>query len=482
MLFSFRNRISVFAIWAVTFLCLLYPLRAFPVSILSSNPVQSAQEVTRSVTASDQAAFERAMAAMNGGDVATAETLLQGLSRRYPQNFEINESLGLLYAGESKLRRAMPLLVAAAAEQSDSDVAHANLGIAYLKLRKPKQAAVELQRAAQLNPANLKTKEALGQAWMLLHQPDKAARAFNEVLAAGPQDSDLIYNDALAEFDAGHADKAAALLARMEDVTSSASAQSLYGDVEEKLGHYKDATLHYADAITLDPSESNVYVLGIEFLRHWTFDAAIKEFAAGAKKFPDSERMRRGLAIAYYGNGNYDQAIPILADLLDTHPDNAMYADLFGRSCTVLTEDVNARCSSLIQFAQKHPQNATLSVYAAISILHRPTGANDLQTAKALLQHAIAADPKLAQARMEMGVLLQTESKWAESVAPLEVAIRLKPDYAQAHYRLARAYSHLGKHAEAQQQIALDQQYSKKQEQSLDARMKEITTLVVKMQ
>ena len=192
--------------------------------------------------------------------------------------------------------------------------------------------------------------------------------------------------------------------------------------------------------------------------------------------------MRLGLAIAYYGNGNYDQAIPILAGLLETQPSNAMYANLFGRSCTVLTEDTNPHCSTLIQFAQQHPRNATLAVYAATSILHRPSSANDLQVARSLLQHAILADPNLAPARLEMGALLQTQSKWAESVVPLEAAIRLKPDYAQAHYRLARAYAHLGKHAEAQQQIALDQQYSKKQEESLDARMKEITTLVVKLQ
>lgn len=83
---------------------------------------------------------------------------------------------------------------------------------------------------------------------------------------------------------------------------------------------------------------------------------------------------------------------------------------------------------------------------------------------------------------MEMGELLQTEGKWAESVAPLETAVRLKPDLAQAHYRLARAYAHLGQHERAEQQIALDQKYRKTQQQTLNARMQTITTLVVKMQ
>lgn len=67
-------------------------------------------------------------------------------------------------------------------------------------------------------------------------------------------------------------------------------------------------------------------------------------------------------------------------------------------------------------------------------------------------------------------------------IAEAETAVRLKPDYAKAHYLLARAYSHTGQHEDAKKQIALFLQYSKQQQESLDARMKEITTLVVKMQ
>ena len=451
-------------------------------AVASAYTQQLSSRQSGAISTSDEQMFQQAMSAMQTGDSPKATSLLRSLQTRHPENFEINESLGLLYAGQGQVAQAVPLLAAAAREQPNSDVAHTNLGTAYFKLQRTQLAAREFERAAQINPSNAQAQSALGQAWMLLKQPIKAAVAFDAALKVDATDPDLIYNAALADFDAGQTQAAASLLAHMPGVDSSASAQSLYGDVEEKLGHYKEATQHYADAVTLEPSEPNVYVLGIEFLRHWTFGAAIKEFAAGGKKFPDSKRMRLGLGIAYYGNGNYDQAIPVLADLLAADPNNAMYANLLGRSCTVLTEDKNTRCSTLIQFAQQHPQNATLATYAATSILHRPSTPEELQVAQSLLRHAIVADPKLPQARLQMGVLQQTESKWAASVAPLEAAIRLKPDYAQAHYRLARAYAHIGKHAEAQQQIALDQQYSKKQEKSLDARMKEITTLVVKMQ
>lgn len=434
------------------------------------------------IPAADQKKFVRAMRALDQGDGLTAQTLLEGLRTRHPQNYEINESLGLLYAGRGHVEQSLPLLKAAARERPDSDVAHANLGTAYFKLQRMQPAAQEFERAVQLNPSNGQAESALGQAWMVLKQPAKAAAAFDAALRVDSSNPDLIYNAALASFDSGKTKSAAALLARMPGVSLSAPAQSLYGDAEERLGDYKSAAEHYSNAVQLDPSEPNVYVLGIELLRHWTFGPAIQEFAAGVKRFPNSTRMRLGLSIAYYGNGNYDKAIPVLADLLTADPNSAMVAELLGRTCTVLTQGLNPKCAALIQFSRQHPDNAVLATYAASSILHRPSDPAELQVARELLQSALAANPRLPQAQFEMGALLQTQSKWKRSIAPLETAIRLKQDYAQAHYRLALAYSHLGRRQDAQKQIALDQQYSKKQEDSLDARMKELTTLVVKMQ
>jgi tetratricopeptide (TPR) repeat protein len=419
------------------------------------------------------------MAALNAGDGARAQALLEPLHRRYPHNFEINESLGLLYAGGGSLRQAAVLLGAAAQEQPNSDVAHANLGTAYLKLGRTAEGAHELARAAQLNPANPQTQSALGQAYMLENQPCNAATAFGSAGAATSADPDLLYNAALALFNCGRPRPAASMLGRMPGLETSPQAQSLLGDIDEKLGSYKEGAQHYVNAARLDPTEANIYVLGTELLRHWTFGPAIKDFAYGLEKYPDSRRMRAGLGIAYYGNGNYDKAIPIFADLLAADPGNALYAELLGRNCTVLTEGQDPKCAALTTFAEQHPENATLATYAATSILHRPSDPAQLETARRLLTSAIAAAPKLPEAHYAMGLLLQTEGHWAESVPELEKAIALQPEYAQAHYRLALAYSHTGRKDAAQREIALNRQYSQQQQNDLNARMQRITTFLV---
>jgi tetratricopeptide (TPR) repeat protein len=433
-------------------------------------------------SAEDRRIFSDAMSAMNKSGFLHAQTLLQALHSRHAESFEINEALGLAYASQSDLADAVHSLADAARVCPDSGVAHANLGTAYLKMHLAQDAATELERATALEPGNPQTEEALGQAQMLLQLWQKAALVFSAALVRDGTNPDLLYNYALALFNCQQYANAEPLLARMPGIESSAAAQSLFGDVEERLGNYKEAAQHYVNAAQLDPSELNVYVLGVELLRHWTFGPAIQEFSTGAQSFPASRRMRLGLAVAYYGNENYDDAIRILAGLLSAAPQDSLYAELLGRACAVLTEGLNPQCASLVQFAELHPQNAVVATYAATSILHKPSSPQNLDAAQRLLNLALAAEPKLAEAHFEMGVLLQERSKWNESIPPLEAAVQLDPEYAAAHYRLSRAYSHEGRHEEAQKQIQLYQLWNKKKQNDLDAKMKDITTLVMKMQ
>jgi tetratricopeptide (TPR) repeat protein len=471
---------SFFQLPALRKRTLLSALMLGVIAQLSAHSTQT--PASHPITDSDNRMFQQAMASLNAGNPSAAEPLLRELHGRHPDNYEIDESLGLLYASDGRLAPALPLLSAAAREKPDADVAHANLGTAYLKLGRTADAARELARAAELNPSNAATQQALGQAWMLLKQPGKAADAFEAALPANDSNPDLLYNTALALYDCGKASQAEPLLARMPGVESSAEAQSLYGDVDEKLSRYEDAARHYAAAVQLQPSEANLYVLGIEFLRHWTFDPAAKEFAAGVRVFPQSQRMHLGLGVALYGGGKYDQAIPVFADLLAQNPDNSMYAELLGRTCTVLTEGQQPQCAALIDYAQKHPKDAVLATYAATSILHQPADSGQLEQAHRLLETAIRTNPNLPEARYGMGLLLQTESQWPQSIPELEAAIRLRPGYASAHYRLAMALSHTGQHEKAHTEIALEQKYNQQEQDGVDARLKQVTTFLVNMQ
>ena len=447
----------------------------------SASASQSATQ-NRSQSAAMEQQFQAAMAAQDNGDLDRAEALLRDLHARHPGIFAVDESLGLLLAGRENYSAALPFLEAGVREQPSSDAAYANLGAACFKLHRIQQALSEFQIAVRLNPHNGVTQQSLGRLYMEAHQPKLAANAFRAALALKPGDADLTFNLALALEDAGDLAKASEAVEAMPGVESSAAAQSLLGDIEEKSGAFQSAVQAYQRAVELDPSESNQWVLGVEFLRHWTFDGAIPEFQAGVTRFPASARMKLGLGVAYFGNANYSSAIPIFADLLDADPGNTFYSQLLGMACTAVMQESRPRCSSLVAYAQSHPRDAQAAVYAATGILQGEPSEDQIRLAEKLLRSAIAADPGLPEAYYQLGILDQDRGQWAASIGDLESAVAQEPELAAAHYRLGLAYSHTGRKSEAQQQMTLNNKYRDEQQQDLGRRLRQVTLFLVKQQ
>jgi tetratricopeptide (TPR) repeat protein len=449
------------------------------VQLLLAIAAANCQPSHSSAETSLQSDFQAAMAAEDSGDVQRALTLLIGLHKRHPGVFEIDESLGLLFAGQDDNAQALPLLEAAAQERPSSDLAHANYATALFKLHRNQQALAQLKIASRLNPANVATQQSLGQVLLEEHKPELAAAAFAAAMRLQPGNDDLVLSYATALLAAGQIDPAKQALASVADSQQSALAQSLLGEAEEKSGAYDRAARHYARALELEPSEANVWALGVEYLRHWTFAAAIAEFEAATLKFPQSERMKLGLAVGYFGNANYGKALPVFADLLKINPNNELYPELLGVACSVPMQEDKSRCGELVKFAQAHPDRARIDTYAASWLICESDSEEQQRAAQSLLDRALAADPKLADAHFQQGMLKQNQGDWKGSVGDLQAAIALKPNLAEAHYRLALAYGHVGRKQEGQSEIALQRQYAKQQQEDLHQRLDQVTRFIV---
>ena len=439
------------------------------------------QSAVEAMTPADHSALQRALAAYDQGHSQEAEPALRRIADRYPKNFEAAEALGLIYAEAGNFPSALPLLERACSLRPSMAAARANLGAAYLKLGRPDDAAGALKRSAVLDPRNPQTQSMLGQALLETDHPREAAAALGAAATMDPQNPDILYNWALALFNSGDADRAGKVLESLPGREASAQAQSLWADVAEKQGNYQAAAEHFQNAVSLDSSEQNLYALGLEFMRHWTFGPAIKVYQYGVSKYPQSVRLKLGLGVAKYGNNDFSGAAPVFSELLASDPANAMYANLLGRSCALVSEQAGSGCDKLVEFARQHPQNAEAATFAAASILHHAQDDQDLPLARRLLEQALQTDPKLAEAHFQMAVLDQRQERWGDSVAALEKAVVLRPGFAQAHYRLARAYSHIGKNNEAQQELSLQQKYSAQEKDNLNARLREVTTFLVTM-
>ena len=426
----------------------------------------------------DEHALQQALDAYDRGD-ASAGPQLRSLVTRHPQNFAATEALGSLYAEGGDLTRALPLLKHAVALQPAQAIAHANLGAAYLKLSRGTEAVAELKRAVALDATNLPAKSNLGHAYMLAHQYREAAAAYAAASALAPTEAELRYNQALALFNGGDYASAADVLAAISPADLTGEMRLLAADADERSGRYGEALQQYQAAAKADPSDANLYALTLELLRHWTWPEAAKVANYGAQLYPASHHFPIAAGIAYYAAADYKSAVHVFSSLLSAEPQNAMVADLLGRSCSLLEEGTDSGCSGIFDYAMQHRQSPILTTYAAVALLHGSQTAGDLDRAAALLQDAIHAAPDYPDAYFQLGVLEQRRSHWSESAAALQKTIELRPDYPEAHYRLSRVYAKLGRTKDAEAEMLLHQQYSSAAKKTLDARLQEVMRFVL---
>jgi tetratricopeptide (TPR) repeat protein len=432
-----------------------------------------------SAQTADDAQFQAAMAAQDRGDLDEARSILVKLRQLHPANFAVDESLGMVYVAQQKFSDALPFLEAAAREQPSSDAAQANLGAALFRLHRNREALAAVRRAVQLNPANAQTQQSLGELLLDAGQPRKASDALAKAIRLKEDDLALTFEYAGTLVAAGDLDQAEHTVSALPGSDNSAEAHALLGDIDEKRGNYRAAASHFARAAELDPSEPHAWALGVEFLRHWTFDAAIREFQAGALKFPESIRMKLGLATAYFGAGKYGEAVPIFANLLQRDKDNPLYAEMLGVACTAVSSAGKDDCATLITYAETHPRDARAATYASTLLLTENPDPAQVAIGRKLLDEAIRADPRLPEAQFLIGLVRQQDGDWSGSIASLKAAVAAKPQLAEAHYRLALAYWRTGHKQDARLEADLQKRYAKAQQQDLDRRLREITTFVV---
>ncbi|WP_419806486.1 tetratricopeptide repeat protein [Terriglobus sp.] len=435
------------------------------------------------MSAAEAEQLRAALSSYDRGDLEHAKPILLEFARRYPANLQAETAAGMTLAESGDVQGSLPFLQRAhALAPRDADIS-VNLAVAYLKLEAPLKAVSLLQDAAQTAPGSAPVHLLLAQAELRAGRTAEATNAFQQTSAllhaqgVEPQ-ADLLHDWAVALLQSGRPKEAATLLSARPDVANNASLLSVLAEAEEKSGAFQLAVAHYKSAAELDGSEANLFAYGNELLQHWSFQPAIEIFRFGVEHYPASDRMEMALGIAYYGNNQYGAAVPVFKAELERRPDSAVAADLLGRSCSAISGAQQSGCDALRTFAQTHPQNAPASLYAAIAILHQPLDQQDTVLADTLLHNALRADAKLPEAWYQLGVLQQSRNEWQASADSLVQAVALRADFPEAHYRLARAYSRLGKRDQAEQQIALQQRYAVETKEAENKRMQEVMTFL----
>jgi tetratricopeptide (TPR) repeat protein len=270
--------------------------------------------------------------------------------------------------------------------------------------------------------------------------------------------------------------------ASTSEAAREADSHRALGDRAESSGDPLAAVREYEMAVRLNPSEQNYFAWGTELLVHRAVKPAAEVFTKGSSAHPKSARMLAGLGAALYSGGSYSDAARRVCEASDLAlADPAPYLFL-GKMEKAAPDPLPCAAEKLARFAHDQPANALANYYYAVSLSKRSRGSEDsakLQQAEALLQKAIAADPKLDEAYVQLGALYAARGNFAQAISAYKRAIEANPQSGEAHYRLALAYKRAGEEGKSERELQLYKQADKTEAAAVEQQRREIRQFLI---
>jgi Flp pilus assembly protein TadD len=304
----------------------------------------------------------------------------------------------------------------------------------------------------------------------LLISNGKYSTAIEELKAAAdldPTRPDLQYNLALAQFRAGQLEDAERSAEKCKVLGDDADLEDLIGDIQEARGDNLGAVKSYQAAVTLAPNEEKYRLsLAVELIRHSNIDAARVVLKQAEESQPNSWRIQLASGMVEYFGGTDDEATRYLLHASELAPDSQVALKYLG---DIQIERASAPDPAALQrlcdSSDRDPKNGQLQYYCGAVLFRRDYLANDKSHADEILKRLRASEtllPKNDSPHCQLGKAYRWLDRWQEALSESKTCARMDPNSADAHYRLAQIYQHLGQRELAQTETKLYETASEK--------------------
>ena len=323
-----------------------------------------------------------------------------------------------------------------------------------------------------------------------------------------------------------------------------AEAYANLGLLESRQQQYSRAIAFYRKAEALNPAMPGLHMnLGLALFKAGDLRAAIRTFQPLLKKedpsSADAQRLRILLGMAYYGLGEYAEAVAPLREAMRRDPQDLPYRLVLAHSCLrakqyqcvldvyheILTlnaesaeadmlagealDEMRDRAGAVAQFRaavkadpkqpgvhfglgyllwtgsqfdeaaqqfQSELENNPGNVQAMVYLADADIRLNRLDRARPLLEKAARLDPKFEMTHLELGILASQSGQNEQALRELHQAAALDPTDVQVHWRLARLYKAMGRRQEATAEFNKTKTLTKAADESVNAKMNPSTS------
>ena len=246
------------------------------------------------------------------------------------------------------------------------------------------------------------------------------------------------------------------LRARLSKEGQNAEIFDLLGRSEEKAKDFGAAALAYSNAVQIRPSETYVFDWGNALLAQRAYPSAASAFEFGVAHFPESRRLKLGLAVARYFQGEYHAAVELFFLVSDLQPsDPRPYFFLSLNYPGANTQDLESMLARLRRFTNLDPKNGFAYFYYASALWNNVQHSTRLDEIESSLRRAIALQPDFPEAHFYLGAVLDERQLSSEAIAEFQRSVALQPRLESAHYRLAQLYSRTGQKSRAAKEFEI---------------------------
>jgi tetratricopeptide (TPR) repeat protein len=425
--------------------------------------------------------FQSAVAKYEAGRFAEAATQLEDLLPHVPNNFEVQELLGLVYASMSQDAKAIVHLEAAVRLEPNSAAARTNLAASLSRTGSSQLAGEQFRKALALTPHDYSTNHNLGEFYIQSGKISEARPLLEHAQRIDPSAYDNGYDLAMADLLTGQLAEARQLVQSLMQKRNAGELHNLLGQIEEKDGKFVAAENEFETAAHMDPSEDNLFDWGSELLLHRTYEPAIDVFRAAAQRYPTSPRTMIGLGMALYARGLYEDAVKALLAAADLNPSDARCYLFLSKAYDSSPSQADEVIQRFQRYAELEPNNALAQYYYAMSLWkgRRAEGSGlDLQQVESLLKKSIALNASIPEAHTQLGNLYADQHQYERSIPEYVRALELNPNLPDAHYRLGTDYVHMGQNDRAQAEFAVYQKLRAQHMAEVDKERAEVQQFV----
>ncbi|MDD3554289.1 MAG: tetratricopeptide repeat protein [Deltaproteobacteria bacterium] len=371
-------------------------------------------------------------------DVQAAETWLNRLLQKEPDNLKAKSMLARIYASTNRDMEALSLLESVLNGATDDKEALFMAGMVYARERDYARAIDVFKRLA-----DMPGKEAVTANYYLaffykeLKDYPNAIKCLEKILDINPAAASVhlalgsIY-EAMFEADKAIAEYKAYLSLEPDDIRVKEQIVKIL----VQLGKKQEA-IAYLEELKQDPKAA--IQLSILYMDEGKFSEAVDTLAELARQYPDNGQIVFPLALAYEQLGNYSAAMELLKGVA---PSDEFYVDS-QRYLAVLTArkgDLNAAVAILQDRLKERPN--VKEWLLAISLLYEEAGR--LEEAETWLKKAADSYPNDAQVIFQHVMLLDKKGQKQEALSLAKRLLEIDSKNAMAMNYIGYSYAESG--------------------------------------